>query len=190
MSSRSRHAALFRLSQSLARPTRKLALQSARSKLHNYQKGPLKPKLMGFITETRSLEYIPECLVCGNKYLHYSFLDYLLGKPEKSWRDIECLECKQFIVEVKSTKMKYPKHLFGGCYQNFQQMNIKPHLLVFRNLECSHEGKYTHEKPLLYTPDQYHVIPGNYTKSLIILDKELKPSTKQLLTNRKYLVSI
>ena len=159
--------ALFRLSQNLSHPIRRQVIDKAKDHFQKRWVDPLDFKLMGFVTETKSLEIIPECLNCGNKYLHYGFMDYLLDKWEKSWRDIECKKCNQFIVEIKSTKVKYPKKLYGGCYKSYQRMKVKPYLLVFPYLRMGSDGKYLHGKPTLYQAGFYKVNPRGNGKSII-----------------------
>ena len=165
--------ALFRLSQRLPRNMRERAINTARSKLKRTSINPMDTKLMGFVSETMSLSVINRCLYCQNPYLHYCFLDYLLGKHEKSWKDIECKKCNQFIVEVKSTRFKNPRKLHGGCYKSFERMTVKPYLLVFGNLHYDDEGKYRYDTPELYPSSNYAVVPRNNGKSYIILNPHL-----------------
>jgi len=165
--------ALFRLSQKLPRTMRGRAIDTARSKLKRTNIDPMDTKLMGFVSETLSLSVIHRCLHCQNPYLHYCFLDYLLGKYEKSWRDIECPECGEFIVEIKSTRFKNPRKLHGGCFKSFERMAIKPYLLVFGNLHYGDDGKYRYDTPELYPNTNYTVIPRNNGKSYIFLRPHL-----------------
>ena len=58
--------ALFRLSQNLSHPIRRQAIDRAKNHFQKRWLDPLDFKLMGFVTETKSLEIIPECLNCGN----------------------------------------------------------------------------------------------------------------------------
>lgn len=162
--------ALFRITQNLNKNKRQIGIERTRSVLEKKYINPLEPKLMGFVSETKSLEVIYQCFICHNPYLKYGFLDYLYKKPEKSWIDIECPECKEFFVEIKSTKKKNPEQLYGGSWKGYKRMNIKPYLLVFSNFNIDKHGKYIHDRPCLYQPDFYKVIPRpKSSKSLIIL---------------------
>ena len=165
-------SALFRLSQRLPRDIRKYVCNMARIKLHQRTINPFDPKLMGLVTEIKSMEFIPHCFVCGNPYLHYGFVDYLYGEPEKSWTDIECSKCKKFIVEVKSTKVFNPRKVYGGSYKMYERMSIKPLLLVFSNLQIDDRLHYHHDLPRLFKPKGYHVRRKSCGKSIITLNKD------------------
>ena len=157
------------MSQKFPTHIRKDVVFNARKNLARGKINPYDSKLMGFITEVKSLDIVPACFLCGNKYLHYSFLDYPLGDSEKSWRDIECLKCEKFIVEVKSTRRIAPKNFCGGSYKAFQRMEIKPYLLIFSNLRVDSNGKYHNDKPIMCSPGYYNVFPRSNGKSYIKL---------------------
>jgi len=160
---------LFRISQRLPRDVRKYVCNMARIKLRQRKTNPFDPKLMGLVTEIQSMAFVPRCFLCGNPYLRYGFVDYLYGEQEKSWRDIECHNCKKFIVEVKSTQRVNPNKIYGGSYKMYQRMDVKPLLLVFGNLHIDDDLNYHHDLPKAFEPDEYHVGCNSSGKSIITL---------------------
>ena len=151
------YSALFRLSQNINRVNRRKAIDKARKCIVKKDVKPLDKKMMGFFTEVKSLDYINKCYVCQNPYLSHNFMDYLLGRKEKSWSDIECKKCGEFKVEVKSTKMNNPDRIYGGDYLSYFRTKPAPYLLVYTGLRVNEKGVYYYNGPYLVEPRLYQI---------------------------------
>ena len=165
----SRHQYIKRLASRYPNPLRSSIISKYRAYVDEL---PIKnglPKHIGLFGEVYSHILVPFCFNCESRNLNYSFLDHLENKEEKSWRDIECNRCGEFIVEVKSTTKQNPSILTGGSLNGYKKLPFGPYLLVHSEMMFNSQiNEYMFGKSQWFIPYTYSVTPNRKKTSINI----------------------